>query len=385
MKRVLIIAGEPSADMHGAGLVRAIRAQLAGMPGKGTEIEFVGIGGRLMREAGVNIVFDADRIAVVGISEVIRHLGSIRSAFATAVSAALDNHVDLGILIDFPDFNLRLAKRLSRHRIPLVYYIPPQVWAWRKGRIKKIARYFRKVLVIFRFEEAFYRDAGIDAAFVGHPLAGEVRMSDSKENLLKRYGIPPGNRVVALLPGSRTAEVKRHLPIMLDAARYLQDAHKDLSFVVPVLGPQAQTCSRTMHGHDVRAGLILDDTYNAVGMSDFAVVTSGTATLETALLSIPMIVVYKVSFPSHMVARALVSVKRIGIVNIATGKDMVPELVQDDLKPERLAAMIEMFLKDREAYDRMKKDYAELRGILGDADASQMAGGHIVRLLGAVQ
>lgn len=377
MKKVLIIAGEPSADLHGANLVKAIHSR---MP----DIEFIGIGGKLMKQAGVHIIFDADKIAVVGISEVIKHLGDIRKAFKSVASTALHGHIDLGILIDFPDFNLRLAKKLSKARIPLVYYISPQIWAWRKGRIKKIAKYFKKVLVIFKFEEAFYRDAGVDVAFAGHPLVKEVRMSGSKENLFTRYGIPSAGRVIAMLPGSRTAEVKRHLPIMLEAARHLQDLHKDLFFLVPVLGSQEQLCRRILSKYTVPVRMIIDDTYNAVGMSDFAVVASGTATLETALLDIPMVIVYKVSLLSHLVAMMLISIKRIGIINIATGEDIVPELVQNGLKPEKLAGMIDIYLNDKEAYDRMKQGYVKLRAILGDADASQQAGEEIINLLRAL-
>ncbi len=377
MKKVLIIAGEPSADLHGANLVKAIRSR---MP----DIEFIGIGGKLMKQAGVHIIFDADKIAVVGISEVIKHLGDIRKAFKSVASTALHGHIDLGILIDFPDFNLRLAKKLNKACIPLVYYISPQIWAWRKGRIKKIAKYFKKVLVIFKFEEAFYRDAGVDVAFAGHPLVKEVRMSGSKENLLTRYGIPSAGRVIAMLPGSRTAEVKRHLPIMLEAARHLQDLHKELFFLVPVLGSQEQLCRHILSRYTIPVKLIIDDTYNAVGMSDFAVVASGTATLETALLNIPMVIVYKVSLLSHLIAMMLISIKRIGIINIATGEDIVPELVQNGLKPEKLAGMIDIYLNDKEAYDRMKQGYVKLRAILGDADASQQAGEEIINLLKAL-
>ncbi len=384
MRRVLIIAGEPSADMHGAGLVRAIRSQVVAGIGGDQDIEFVGIGGPLMREAGVNLVFDADKIAVVGISEVLRHLGDIRRAFNAMVAESVNSHIDLGILIDFPDFNLRIAKRLARHGVPLVYYIPPQVWAWRKGRIRKIAQYFKKVLVIFKFEEAFYRDAGVAVTFVGHPLVKEVKMSDSKEGLFRTYGIPVGARVVALLPGSRTSEVKRHLPIMLRAAERLSRAYEGLNFVVPVLGSQAATCGQMIAACDVPVKLIMDDTYNAVGMSDFAIVASGTATLETALLGVPMVVVYRVSLLSHIVARILLSIKRIGIVNIATGQDIVPELIQDNLNPESLADMIGVYLKDREAYETMKRGYEKLRDVLGNTDASRKAGEEIVGILKAL-
>ncbi len=376
MKKVLIVAGEPSADLHGANLVKSINS-------RATDIEFIGVGGRCMKEAGVKIIFDADRIAVVGVSEVIRHLGVIRQAFKTAVNASIEEHIDLAVLIDFPDFNLRFAKRLYGMNIPIVYYISPQIWAWRKGRIRKIARYFKKVLVIFKFEEVFYKKAGVNAVFVGHPLIKEVKMSDSKEDLLKRYNIPAGCRIIALLPGSRTSEVRRHLPIMLKAARAIVDLHKDLFFVVPVLASQSEICRQIMDMYDLPAKLIVNDTYNAVGISDFAVAASGTATLEVALLGIPMIIVYKVSFLSHMVARMLVSINRIGIVNIATGEDIVPELVQNNLKSGKLAKTIDIYLKDKKAYDKMKAGYLKLMNVLGEMDASQKAAEEIITLLRA--
>jgi lipid-A-disaccharide synthase len=383
MKRILIVAGEPSADIHGANLVKAISRKVAEFDkNKVNSIEFIGIGGKLMKEAGVRVLFDADKIAVVGISEVIRHLGLIRQAFKTINEAVLKEHIDLGVLIDFPDFNLRLAKRLYELKIPLVYYISPQVWAWRKGRIKKIARYFKKVLVIFNFEESIYKKAGVDVRFVGHPLVKIVKMTETKERLLEQYNIPQDHRIIAMLPGSRTSEIKSHLPIMLETMAILNSTHKGLTFVVPVLSAQADICNKMVADFNVPTKVIIDDTYNAVGLSDFAVVTSGTATLETALLGTPMIVVYKVSFLSHIVARLLLSINRIGIVNIATGEDIVPELVQDEFKPERLADMIKMYLNDKKAYNRIKQGYLKLRHILTDMDASDNAASEIINLMG---
>ncbi len=427
MKKILIIAGEPSADLHGANLVKAIRAAMAkdkspahpsdgytapftkgGIEGitqddagrssegeanrtqpindvvrthSSDDIEFTGIGGSLMKQAGVNIIYDADKIAVVGISEVIKHLGMIKQAFKTVETFAHEEHIDLAILIDFPDFNLRLAKKLYTMNIPLVYYISPQVWAWRKGRIKKIARYFKQVLVIFSFEESIYREAGIKVRFVGHPLVKTVKMTGTKETLIKKYGLPDKTRVIAMLPGSRTAEVKRHLPIMLEAASIINKSYQDLSFVIPVLSSQAAMCAQIAGTFKVPVKIIVDDTYNAVGMSEFAVVTSGTATLETALLGIPMVIVYKVSFLSHMVAKVMLSIDRIGIVNIATGEDIVPELVQTGLKPETLANIMDMYLKDKGAYSRMKEGYVKLRNILSDRDASESAAYEVINLL----
>ena len=381
MKKILIIAGEPSADLHGANLVKAVRDQIVRRGGSPGDVSFIGIGGRLMKDAGVDIIYDADKIAVVGISEVIRHLGMIREAFSTVEAAARDQHVDCAVLIDFPDFNLRLAKKLYKKQVPLVYYISPQVWAWRKGRVKKIARYFKKILVIFGFEESFYKNAGVDVKFVGHPLVKTVRMTKSKEELLKVYDIPAGNRIIAMLPGSRTAEVKRHLPIMLASAAKITGAYGNLSLIVPVLSSQAELCNRLIQASGVPAKIIIDDTYNAVGMSEFAVVTSGTATLETALLGIPMVIVYKVSFLSHMVAKVMLSIDRIGIVNIAAGEDIVPELVQSGLKPETLAKMMDRYLKDKGEYSRMEEGYLKLRNILSDHDASEDAAGEIVNLL----
>jgi len=383
MKRILIVAGEPSADIHGANLVKAISRKVAEFDkNKVNSIEFIGIGGKLMKEAGVRVLFDADKIAVVGISEVIRHLGLIRQAFKTINEAVLKEHIDLGVLIDFPDFNLRLAKRLYELKIPLVYYISPQVWAWRKGRIKKIARYFKKVLVIFNFEESIYKKAGVDVRFVGHPLVKIVKMTETKERLLEQYNIPHDHRIIAMLPGSRTSEIKSHLPIMLETMAILNSTYKGLTFVVPVLSAQADICNKMVADFNVPTKVIIDDTYNAVGLSDFAVVTSGTATLETALLGTPMIVVYKVSFLSHIVARLLLSINRIGIVNIATGEDIVPELVQDEFKPERLADMIKMYLNDKKAYNRIKQGYLKLRHILTDMDASDNAASEIINLMG---
>ncbi|MGB9735082.1 MAG: lipid-A-disaccharide synthase [bacterium] len=413
MKRILIIAGEPSADLHGANLVKAIRYKINsrtrmvqsqalnvsssstsaamdqnfGIKADNTDeqmntVEFIGIGGRRMSQEGVKLIFDADKIAVVGISEVLKHIGMIRQAFRSVEANVAKDHFDLGILIDFPDFNLRLAKKLYDIGIPLVYYISPQVWAWRKGRIKQIAKYFKKVLVIFSFEEPIYKQAGVDVKFVGHPLVKIVKMTRTKQELLKLYDIPLNRRIIAMLPGSRDSEVKRHFPIMLKAASILKEQHNNLMFVIPVLSSQSDLCRTIASNFNLPIRIIVNDTYNAVGMSEFAVVTSGTATLETALLGIPMIIIYRVSFFSHIVARMLLSIKRIGIVNIATGEDIVPELVQNKLTPQNLADMINVYLKGELSYNRFKEGYAKLRRVLTDKDASENAADDILSMLG---
>lgn len=377
MKKILIVAGEPSADRHAAALVKAVHSKLP-------DVEFIGIGGPMMKQEGVRIIFDANKIAVVGISEVVRHLGMIKDAFNKVIRASRDEKVLLAVLIDFPDFNLRLAKKLDNLGIPLVYYISPQIWAWRKGRINKIKRYFKKVLVIFKFEESLYRTAGIDVKFVGHPLTNHVNLTAAPEEIRKKYNIPGNARVIAMLPGSRSSEIKRHLGIMIMAVELLKPSNSDIYPIIPVLSTHAEFVQNILKEYRFDAKVIVDDTYNAVGISYFAIVASGTATLETALLDVPMVIIYKVSFFSHMVAKLLLSITRIGIVNIITDEDIVPELVQSDLKPRKLANLVGKYLKNEEAYNKMKHDYLKLKSILGDSEASHEAAEEIVNIIALI-
>ncbi|MBI5344029.1 MAG: lipid-A-disaccharide synthase [Deltaproteobacteria bacterium] len=332
-KSIFILSGEESGDQHGASLMAALKRV---MPG----ISIKGMGGVKMREAGLEGL-DSRDISVVGITEVIEKFPTILKAFGLLKKRLKAERPDAVVLIDFPDFNLRFGKEAKKLGIPVIYYISPQVWAWRKGRVSDIKGLVDKMLVVFPFEEKIYRKAGVDVEYVGHPLADTAICALSKEEARTTLGIPPKKTVIALLPGSRTAEVKRLLPPMLQAASIIKDgiaapqnrgsqeAGDEPIFLLLAAGSISDGLVGSIlkgPSHEVR--VVRDAVYTALRASDAAVVASGTATLETALIGTPMVIVYKTSSLTYAVAKALVGVDYIGLPNIIAGEKIVAELIQ---------------------------------------------------------
>ncbi len=366
-KRVMIVAGEASGDLHGSNLVKAIHCI-------DPQIRFYGIGGEKLRSAGVEIVADLSEMAVVGLTEVLSKLGFILGVRRKLKKILQEKHTDLLILIDYPDFNLSLAKEARKNGVKVFYYISPQVWAWRKGRIYKIAKLVDRMAVILPFEAAIYEGVKLDVSFVGHPLLDAIKKKYTREEALKKFDLREGTTTVGILPGSRDSEVKRLLPAMLKAAEILEDRLPSVQFVLPLAGTL---------DHDFVAGIvdrssanvkiIKDNVYDVIGLSDIAMVASGTATLETAFLGIPMIIVYKISTLSYLIGRAIINVDNIGLVNIIAGKTVVPELVQRDANPERMADEVYDILTSGARMDEMKKDLINVSKKLGGPGASKRA------------
>jgi lipid-A-disaccharide synthase len=376
MKKILIIAGEASGDLHGANLVREVRKQIG-------DIAVTGVGSRNMREAGVTMLADASEISVVGATEVLTHVGAIYRVFSLLRRFLREERPDLVVLIDFPDFNLLVGSAARRLGIPVLYYISPQVWAWRRGRARKIARLVRAIMVLFPFEVEIYRKEGADVRFVGHPLADVASSAFSRDEARSQFGLALNRPVVALLPGSRAKEIEYLLPDMLGAARLLRNRFPVLQFVLPV----APTLDPTFVGRHVAAGnvpvtMVDGRAYDALRASDAAIVTSGTATLETGLMAVPMVIVYRVSRLSYLIGRAIVKVKNIGLVNIVAGRTIVPELVQDDVTPENIAREIETVLADPRRHHRVVQDLLTVRTMLGEGGASRKAAAVIREFLG---
>ena len=320
--RVLISAGEASGDRLGAGLARAIHELRP-------DVELLGMGGDEMAAAGVRLVQHASEVAVVGFVEVLRHLPAIRRAMARLEDHLDAERPDVVVPIDFPDFNLRLAARAHRRGIPVVYYVSPQVWAWRRGRVVEIRRIVRRMLVLFPFESPFYDGCGVPVTFVGHPAAaGSASPPDPR--LRERLGLPPSGPIVALLPGSRRGEVTRHLPILLEAARRLRRRRPAPSFIVPrarTVPPgllEEIVASSGVEGVVVHAG----DYPAILGACAAGAVASGTATLDAALAGLPSVVVYRMQALSYLLARRLVRVPHIALPNLVAGRRIFPELVQ---------------------------------------------------------
>ncbi len=364
-RRVMIVAGEASGDLHGGNLVRE-------MCRIDPDISFYGVGGKRMRTEGVELLADAADMAVVGLTEVFFKLGSILRVMCRLKASLTRERPDLVILIDYPDFNLSIAHAARRHGIKVLYYISPQVWAWRKGRIDTIRKSVDRMAVILPFEENFYREAGVDVTFVGHPLLDEVKTKYPRAEALKRFGLKDEAITVGILPGSRQSEVARLLPEMLGACRILTDKLSPLQFVLPLAGTLDPDSIRDiLRQFPVKVNVIRDEIYDVIAVSDAVIVASGTATLETALLETPMVVAYKVSAFSYAVGRRFISVDHISLVNIIAGRTVVPELIQDDATPERIATEVRELIVQQGKTREMKAALSEISGKLGTPGASQ--------------
>ncbi len=360
----MIVAGEASGDLHGGNLVREMHRIDAG-------ISFYGVGGRRMQAEGVELLADAADMAVVGLTEVVFKLAAILRVMRRLKASLASERPDLVILIDYPDFNLPLARAARKRGIKVLYYISPQVWAWRKGRIDTIRKSVDRMAVILPFEEAFYRQAGVDVTFVGHPLLDEVKTRYPRAEAIKRFGLRDEAITVAILPGSRQSEVARLLPEMLGACRILTEKLSPLQFLLPLAQTVEHAVVRDiLRQFPLKVNVIRDEMSDVVAVSDVAIVASGTATLETALLETPMVVVYKVSALSYAIGRRFISVDHISLVNLIAGRAVVPELIQDDASPERIAAEVRELIVQRAKVREMKSALAEIRGSLGTPGAS---------------
>lgn len=367
----MIVTGEASGDLHGSNLVRSLLA-------KNPELQFCGMGGPELSSVGVDILFDAARVSVVGVFEVIFHLKDIFLAQRILRRRLTTDPPDLLILIDLPDFNLLLAKKAKKLGIPVFYYISPQVWAWRSGRVKTISERVDKIGVILPFEEEFFAKRGVEAEYVGHPLLDTVATTASREQFFKAHDIPFGQRCVGLLPGSRKREVLSLLPIFLSTAQKLQDSSSEkITFLIP----KASTIPNHLFDEaglakyqkflDIRC--IDEDRYNMMAVCEAVVAASGTVTLELAILEIPMIVVYKLAPLTYHLGKILIKLKYFSLVNLIAGYEAVPELLQDEVTPERIASELSVILTHPEKMQKMKSALSEVKDKLGTSGASEKA------------
>jgi len=374
-KKVLLVAGETSGDLHGAHLVEAIH-QID------PEVQFLGVGGEHLAQKGMKILYHSQSLAVVGITEVLFKLRTILKALKGLKEALDQEKPNLIVLIDFPDFNLRLAKIARQKGIPVLYYISPQVWAWRHGRVKLIAERVKKMVVFFPFEVPLYKAAGVDVEWVGHPLVDIVKPALSKEEAFRKFGLDPKRRTVGLLPGSRTHEVERFLPPLLASAHLLQKEIPDLQFVIPLApGFTEDTLSPWMRNRPAPLKFIQGWTYDVMNISELLILASGTATLEGAILGKPMIIIYKGSLLSYWIVRAMIQVNHIGLVNLVAGKGIAPELIQKDVNPKRIAEEGLRILKDSVLQQEMVESLKEVRQRLGNPGAAQRAARIVMSLL----
>lgn len=362
---ILMLAGEPSGDHHGAGLARALKEVLP-------PVALWGMGGDRMACEGVHLRVHMADLSVVGLVEVLGHLGAAFRARRTLLKAVDADPPILAILIDFPDFNLWIARALRRRGIPLLYYISPQVWAWRRGRLKLMARLLDRVAVILPFEEGLLRRAGIAAEYVGHPLVEQVDKGNSQAEALRLLDLAPDTPVLGLLPGSRPREVEMILPSMLEGARLIQEAIGEV-YPIVALSPLVSKgqVERRIRSSGLPTRVVEGKIHQVIRASRMVLVASGTATLEAALLETPMVVVYRTSWISYLLGRLLVKVKHIALVNILAGEGIVPELIQGGLTPRAIRDKVLDLWQNGENRSKMVQGFCRVGDALGSSSASR--------------
>jgi lipid-A-disaccharide synthase len=384
--RLMIVAGEPSGDAHSAALVGALRERAPE-----THLEFFGATGALMRAEGVRSIVRSDDLAIMGLLEVARVLPGFLRAFRALKRAALEQQPDAVILVDWPEFNLRLARALHRRGLRIIYYISPQLWAWRSYRVRNIRRDVDLLLAILPFEPDWYRARGIEhVRFVGHPLSGEVRPRYSRAEFCRLHELDQERPIVSLLPGSRRKELERILPPMLDAASLISQTHPEIQFVIPVAPTrtraevEAHIEAAQRKGRSLPHALVVaeGETREALAASDAAAVASGTATLEAAITGTPSVIVYKESAVNWHTLGRLITAEHFGLVNLIAGRRLLTELMQDQLTGEQLAAEL-LSLLDQERNRLVREELHEVAARLGQGGASTRAAETILRFLQA--
>lgn len=369
--KILIIAGEASSDLHTSNLVKEIKKIRP-------DITFYGLGGNRMKEEGIEVIYNIVDLAVIGFVEVIRHYSLFKKIFYKLLDRAKSDRPNLIILVDYPGFNLRFAQKIKKLNIPIIYYISPQVWAWGKGRIKAIKRLINKMLVIFKFEETLYKNEGINVSFTGHPLLDIIPTSFDKMKLLKELNISPGNKIVALMPGSRETEVRKILPIMLETTSIIYDRLKGVNFII--IKSQAlrdKLYEELIKESKVSVKIVEGKNYEVINASDLVLVASGTATLETALLKRPMIIIYKVAFLTYLFSKMLIKLPYIGMVNIVAGKKIIKEFLQYNTNPKDIAGEAISILSNPSIWNKITEDLSKIRDCLGEPGATKRAAGVI--------
>jgi lipid-A-disaccharide synthase len=360
--------------MYAAQLAAALQAR--------TGVHLFGMGGPRMRQAGVEIIVDSSEVGVAGIFEVARKIPVLRRALRALRAEARERNPPLAILTDFPGFHLRLARTLRARGVRNVYFVCPQFWAWRPWRANLVRRRFERGLCLFPFETDFYRKAGVKAEWIGHPLVGQVRAALSRQEFAVRHGLDAARPIITLLPGSRSSELSHHMPRLMQAVARLRDAGADRQFVVAMAPGFSKAQFEPYLAGNASVHLLNDAAYDALGAADVAVVSSGTATIEGALLGTPMIVVYRVSPATAWIARRLVFAPHIAMVNLIAEKRVVPELIQEAFSPEEVARETERLLASPEARAAMQQELAEVCRRLGPPGAIDRAAAVIASMMG---
>ena len=360
----MLVVGEASGDAHGARLVKALLK-------REPRLKIFGVAGQQLEQTDFEVLFSVAKLTGMGLVELAGNLRNLWQAYRLLRRSLRMRRPDLLILVDFPEFNLRLAKLAKSLRIPVLYYVSPQIWAWRRGRVRQIARWVDQMAVVFPFEVPFYESHGVRVTFVGHPLLDAVHVRERGESVLAKLGLDPAKVTVALLPGSRRREIAYHLPVMLEAAVRLNQ-ERDIQFVcVCASTVEPQELESMLRNTRLKIPVVEEDRYDAVNASDLVWTASGTATVETALLLKPMIIVYRLSWLTFWLARMLVRVPYIGMANLIAGERVVPELIQSDLNAERIVQESRNILDDRQTRAQIIDKLSRLRAKLGAPGAAE--------------
>ena len=370
--RVLIVAGEASGDLHGSSVVRALKLM-------SPSVEVAGVGGDRMRREGMELVRDIADLGFMGFVEVLRNLGTIRDLKRKLIGELERRRPDVVVLIDYPGFNLRFAREAKSRGIPVLYYISPQVWAWHRGRVKKMRSLVDRMKVVFPFEVEIYRKEGIDVEFVGHPLAEHIGTTCTRREFFSRNGLDPSKKLLGLFPGSRRQEIERILPVISRAAELLRRG-RELQVAIGVAPNLGKEFVGRSAGEGSRAVMVENGTYDLMAYADAAIVTSGTATLEAGWFGTPMAIVYRTSPLTYCIGRMLVDVPSIGLVNIVAGKNIVPEFIQGAMTVGNLSTAVGRFLDDESFAASVRRELSVIREKLGGPGASDRVARGILSL-----
>ncbi len=375
LNRVMMIAGEASGDLHGSGVVRELKKA---MP----ELDIYGVGGDKMAREGMEIVYHISRLSFMGFVEVLKNLRVIREVEQELEELLLSRKPDVVVLIDYPGFNLRFARKVKRLGIKVLYYIGPQIWAWHKGRVKQMRHLVDAMKVVFPFEVEFYAKEGVDVEFVGHPLAESINIGLSRQEFFEKWNLDPGKKLLALLPGSRNQEIEKIFPVMTLAAEDISRSG-NVQTAVGVAPTLESSVLRKHTFSDTKMTFVTNATYELMKYADVALVTSGTATLETGWFCTPMVIVYKTSTLTYLIGRVLVDVKNIGLVNIVAGKEIVPEFIQNEMTPQVLEVAIGKILDDNRYAQAMRESLRIIKEKLGGPGASARVAQGVLKLASA--
>lgn len=370
-KKIYLSAGEASGDLLGAQLSTALLA-------KDPSLTLIGMGGQKMRAAGVNISIEADGIGIVGI-DLLKHISEIRAAFSAVKKMMIREQPDLMILIDYPGFNLRLAKMAKKLGLKVMFYVSPQIWAWRYHRIKRIRKYVDKMAVLFQFEEPIYRRENVPVEFVGHPLLESVKPALPKEQIYQKFDLNPQHPIIGIMPGSRQSEIARLLPIMIDAVLIIKKKYPEVQFVLPI--------ASTLKIADIKKYLIdgikvsSNNTYNLLSICDALIVASGTATLEASLLEVPMTIIYRLGAITAWIGKKLMRQPYFGLCNVILGKAVAKELIQYQATPEAIAEETLKLLEDENYRNQLISELKKVRFALGEKNGAERAATCALKLI----